>query len=156
MICAQAKTALVGDGPRYGRTNNALIAFAHLLEFAASHPAPNVTVVVVPEVVKKFIPPHLFDWGALASWVCIAQDGPPPGTLALHASMRDIFHWGRYGPYGAKQPIPRRSVDSRWLRGTVVAQLLLRARDPLRAEVDAIIRKHGPHDVAIPLRQLEG
>ena len=105
MICAQAKTALVGD-KGYGRTNNALIEFADLLEFAASHPAPNVTVVVVPEVIKKSFPPHLFDWGPLASWVCIAQDGPPPGTLALHESMRDIFYWNRRDHYGAKQPSP--------------------------------------------------
>ena len=170
VICAQAKTALIGD-KAYGRTNNALIEFAHLLEFAASHPAPNVTVVVVPEVIKKSFPPHLFDWGPLASWVCIAQDGPPPGTLALHESMRDIFYWNQRGHYGAKQPspcpacVPRTVngtghplpwVDYRWLHGTVFAQLLLRARDPLRAEVDAIIRKHGPHYVAIHLRQLEG
>ena len=64
--CAAAKTALVGDGG-YGRTNNEFKEFMHLLEFAASRPASNLMVVVATDRIKKYFPPHLFDWDPLKS-----------------------------------------------------------------------------------------
>ena len=162
---------MVGNGG-FGRANNALKEFTSLLEFAASRPAANLTVVVATDRIKTFFPPHLFDWGPSGSWVCISQDGPPPNTQVLHESLFHIYYWDRRGHgrgydeakyptrgvFGVveKYPPQQPRVDYHWLHGKVFAQLLLRARGSLREEVDAVIRKHGKHYVAIHLRQLEG
>ena len=153
--CSAAKIALVGDS-QFGRSNNALMEFAHLLEFAASRPASNQTVVVVPDIVKNYFPPDAFDYRPLASWVCIALDGPPPGVPVLHARMHDIYYWRGEGAFGTVEQYSKRPwVDVDWFHGHVISQFLLRPRDPLRARVDDVIKAHGRHYIAIHLRQLE-
>ena len=74
--------------------------------------------------------------------------------VSLQASNCRRFHTAADSP--EKYPPQQPWVDYHWLHGKVFAQLLLRARGSLREEVDAVIRKYGPHYVAIHLRQLEG
>ena len=154
--CSAAKIALVCDS-QYGRINNALIEFARILEIAASRPDANLTVVVVPDIIKEYFPPDLFDYQPLSSWVCVALDGPPPGVPVLHDTMAQIFHWKSDSVFGALQERAKLPwVDFHWFDGKVFSQILLRARNPIRARVDGIINAHGRHYIAIHLRQLEG
>ena len=135
--CARATRAVTGNST-YGRLNNALIALAHLLEFAAT--APEIIVVVLPDHIKEWVPRTEFNYsGALGGWVCVA-DAPPAGLRLEEADLRDIYWWEaepttNFGVAGL--PMGSHSAE---LKGLILAQIVMRPQPGLRA----LVARRGP------------
>ena len=128
--CARATRAVTGNST-YGRLNNALIALAHLLEFAATAPEP--TVVVLPDHVKEWVPETEFNYSsALRRWVCVT-DAPPNGLRVEQADLRDIYWWAA-GPTTNFGVTGLRSHSAE-LKGLILAQIVMRPQPGLRALV---------------------
>ena len=85
-----------------------------MLEFAASRPVP--TVVVAPAVVLRYFPRDKFDYRALASWVCVALDGPPPGVRGgedAKGAVPTFESAGSERPIATRPPNPTRDGRGR-------------------------------------------
>ena len=136
--CARATRAVTGNST-YGRLNNALIALAHLLEFAAT--APEIIVVVLPDHIKEWVPQTEFNYsGALGGWVCVA-DAPPNGLRVEQADLKDIYWWAA-GPTTNFGITGLRSHSAE-LKGLILAQIVMRPQPGLRAHVARVSPK-GP------------
>lgn len=122
----------------YGRTNNILIAWVHLLAWSVMQHPP-ATVVLSSEFIGT-IGKHFDVDGATRSWACVASTwtGPMvrvPARVAYYASENRV--------YGTR------------FKAVVLHQLLMRPRPHVRDAVEAFERRH-PLDAVVHMRSLEG
>eukprot|EP00750_Incisomonas_marina_P031308 INCI7958.1.p1 GENE.INCI7958.1~~INCI7958.1.p1 ORF type:complete len:387 (-),score=64.69 INCI7958.1:262-1326(-) len=131
---------------KFGRLNNALIEFVHMLEVVIIGERSKKRVYELAEAYKELVGFKHFDWrSATSSWVCVAEpDNATFKNLETETvNAKDIYYM-----------VQRQ--EGTMFRATVLSQLLLRPSLEIRRKVEEFEAKYFPHGFnALHLRLLE-